>query len=312
MKNKNIQTFLIAVGLMLTLGACKKEADNIFNMFDDVSVTFHGDDPLSVTDYKEVTEGEEVVIDYTINSANKDMHAIAILKAGDNRPILTTVIPDGENKRSYSGVYKFKAEKAGKVTYRVYALNNRAVYMGDGYKSVTVDVKPNFTYVANRRVYLPDTTTRVNPSFYSINKGEVYSYTNGKVNSANIDFGVYRTMATVNGNTVYTYNMYSLSVPQSPLTVYNISDWEKRGTKFSAPQSGKTSLFNNTLVSGLALETEAKKVSINLLATTTGLALGRVVFFLTPEGKYGAIHINQITEDIEGKPFISISVKVQK
>ena len=315
MRNRNIQMFLMAIGLIILFPACKKEADNIFNMFEDVSVTYHGSHPFSVTDYKEINEGDSVYIDYTIVSQEKDMYAVALveIKNGNNRATSTIVIPDGANKRNYSGVFKLKADRAGKASYRVYALNNRAIYMGDGYKSVTIDVIPGFTFITNRRIYAPDTTTRVAPSFYSISKAETYSFTNGKANSADIDFGIWRKAAG-GTRTDYIYNLYSLSVPtpDNPLTIYDVSDWQKRATLFSAPQTGKTSLFNTTLVSGQIIETEAKKVAINLLATKTELTTGSVVFFLTQEGKYGAIHVNERTKELDGRPYISISVKMQK
>lgn len=292
-------------------------------MFDDVSVTFKGDHPFSVTDYKNVNEGDSVYIDYTITSAKEDMAAVCIKWEGQEGPILQTPIPDGINKRSYSGVYKMRATRAGEAKYRVYALNKQAVYIGDGYKSVTINVKADYTYVANRKVYVPDSTLKDRPCYYSIKLGQSYSYLNGKDVSADLDFGLYRTPATVgdaNATAGYWYHIYSLSASPLFFNINDISTWTKRATLFSG-QLNESSTFNSNsltganMLSSISIGQVAGAKTINLKETPRtsagSIKIGSVVYFKTPEGKFGAIHFKQITGDYDGKVFALISVKVQ-
>lgn len=318
MKIKRFKIAYVLVALALSLGACKKEAPNIYNMFNDVSVSFKGDHPFSVVDYKQVNDGDSVYIDFTINSAKDDMSAVCIRREGQETPVLQIPIPDGADKRSYSGVYKLKATRAGENKYRVYALNKQAQYIGDGYKFVVFNVAPGFTLIANRRVYLPDTTAKVQPCYYSVKLGQSFSYQNGKDVSADIDFGVYRTqdLTGTNSNATggYFYHLYSLSANPLFFNINDVSTWTKRTTLFSN-QLSETNIFNNNLTSSSAIETTALTKTINLTETArapgNAIRPGSVVYFKTPEGKYGAIHFKQITADLQGKVFCSINVKVQ-
>ncbi|WP_026903126.1 hypothetical protein [Pedobacter glucosidilyticus] len=304
---RSLKIFGVIAGVIISLSSCEKESENIFNMFTDVTVTFKGDHPFSVTDYKEVNDGDSVYIDYTVTSAKQDMYQINVLEVGSAVPFLRIPITDETKRRSFSGVVKLRANvKSGKTSYRVWPVDRRGVYMGDGYKQVTIDVKPNFNHISNRRVYLPDTVAKVLPCYFSIKTGNTYSYTTGEASSADIDFGIFRTSSTTP-----VINLYSLSANPLPFAPYNISTWTKRATLFSAPVNGHANTFNNTLRTGTIVETEARRRTINLRATTTGLVAGSAVYFLTPENKYGCILVNAVSTDIEGKPFINISVKVQ-
>ena len=141
MKIKNIKKlFLAGLGIIL-LGSCAKKSDNIFNMFDDVTVTYNNRSPLAVTDYKLVNDGDSVYVDYTINSAAEDMYSITVERsAGAQSGIERTItrITDDSRRRSYSDVIKLKMNRDGQTSYRVYALNQKGTYIGDGYKKVTI------------------------------------------------------------------------------------------------------------------------------------------------------------------------------
>lgn len=323
MKIKNIQKILLAVLSVVLLAACKKESDNIFNMFDDVTVTYNASSPLSVTDYKLVNDGDEVWIDFTIKSAAEDMYTVVLEKSvGATSPDRSTTFTPGDDaRRSYSNVVKLKMTRDGKNSYRVYALNKKGTFIGDGYKTVTIEVNASYKVFVNRRIYLPDTAGKVLPSFFSLSDATTYSYTDGKANSAKIDFGIYRkpntgTAAEVQTNP-WVYNLYSISTPTSPLTVYDVSTWDKRATKFAAPQTSQATIFVNNISSGSTIETLAKARNPNLTMTTattygTGLFAGSSIAFLTPEGKYGIMLINVVTSDFDKRPFIDVSVKMQK
>ncbi|RDC58552.1 hypothetical protein DU508_00680 [Pedobacter chinensis] len=322
MKTKNIQKlFLIALSALL-FASCKKESENIFTMFTDVTVTYNNSDPRCVTDYKVVNDKDEVWIDFTINSASEDMYSYTVEKSSGTQTPERTIftINDPTKRRSFSNILKLIMNRDGKTTYRIYALNQKGIFIGDGKKSVTIDVNPSYMIYANRNIYLPDSVGKSLPSFFSLNDASGFSYTSAASNSAKIDFGIYRKLATNSTPTAisYTYNLYSPSVATNPLTVYDISAWTpKRTTKFSAPITGQNTAFLTGAVSGSTIETLAKARTINLDATAgttlaNGLNDGSAVFFLTPEGKYGMMYINIVTSDYQKKPYINVSVKIQR
>lgn len=319
MKIKNIlRLFLVAVSGFL-LASCKKESENIFNMFEDVSVTFNNSDPRCVVDYKLVNDNDEVWLDYTINSENQDMYAVIVERTTGTGFSRQTFTPTDAERKSYSNIFKYVLQRDGKTSFRIYAMNQKGVYIGDGYKKVVVEGNPSFKVFANRRIFLPDTVAKTLPSFFSLNDAASFSYNDGKANSAKIDFGIYRKMYTNSnsGAIEYAVNLYSISTPTSPLTVYDVSSWDpKRTTKFSAPVTNQGTPFVNSAVSGSTIETLAKARTINLNATVgataaAGLASGSAVFFLTPEGKYGMMLVNAVTADYEKRPFIDVSIKIQ-
>lgn len=315
MKFNKINMLLTITATAFLLSSCKKDSENIFNMFSDVSVTFHGDHPLSVTDYKMVNDGDSVYIDYTITSSKEDMYSVVVEKVDNrvSRPV--TNITDDSKRRSFSDVVKLKVNRDGKTSYRVYALNEKGYFIGDGGKTIVIDAAPSYNQTANRKLYLPDTATKVNPCYYSISQGKTYSYNEGATNSSNIDFGVYRNMITSTSGGVttitYDYYLYTLIANPNPLTVYDISSWNKKAVYFGSTSTNQTNNFKTLLVSSQIIETEAKKKTFNLTKSSAKLATGNLIYFLTTEGKYGCVHINAITKDINGKPYVDISVKVQ-
>ncbi|WP_345954295.1 hypothetical protein [Mucilaginibacter sp. PAMB04168] len=294
-------------------------------MFDDVTVTFNNRSPLAVTDYKLVNDGDSVYVDYTINSAAQDMYSITVERsAGSQNGIERTVInvTDNARRRSYSDVLKLKMQRDGKTSYRIYAMNQKGTYIGDGYKKVTIEVNPSYMIYANRNIYLPDTAAKVLPAYFSLSDATSYSYTNGQANSAKIDFGIWRrpnpsTTPQDVATNPYVYNLYSISAPTNPFPLYDVSAWTKRATKFSAPQTSQTNTFLYNAVSASTIDALAKArnpglTAINATNFATGLSPGCTICFLTPEGKYGIMLVNAITSDYERRPYINVSVKIQR
>jgi hypothetical protein len=323
MKIRHIQKTFLTVMSIVLLASCKKESENIFNMFDDVTVTYNASSPMAVTEYKLVNDGDEVWIDFTINSAAEDMYTVVLEKSigGTSPDRGTTFILTDNQRRAYSNVVKLKMARDGKNSYRVYALNKKGYFIGDGYKKVTIEQNPSYAITLNKKIYLPDTVEKVRPAFFSISEATAYSYTDGKANSAKIDFGIYRkpSVGTVTEVTTnpWVYNLYSISTPISPLTVYDVSTWEKRTTKFAAPQTGQATNFANNITSGSTIETLAKARNPNLTLTSAtaylnGLAPGNTVAFLTPEGKYGVMLINSVYADIDRRLLMDVSYKMQR
>lgn len=291
-------------------------------MFDDVSVTFHGDHPFSVTEYKQVNDGDSVYIDYTITSAKEDMYSIGVERVAGASSSTSperniTPITEDSQRRSYSGVIKLKMERDGKTSYRIYALNNKNTYIGDGYKKVTIEVNPSYSYVHNRRVYLPDSLGE-RASFFSIKQDKAFNVAEGKANAADIDFGIWRRPDPNPARAgQFIYNLYSVNHSPNPFPVYNTSDWEKRDTKFSTIRNGSANIFLYTLVSNSRIMSNAIAAKTDQTATSgttsqNGLVAGSLVYFLTPEGKYGGIYVNAINNDFDGKLYMSISIKMQK
>ncbi|MET1057914.1 MAG: hypothetical protein ABWY16_21550 [Pedobacter sp.] len=322
MKTKNIQKLLLIVFTVLCFTGCKKDSENIFTMFTEVTVTYNNSDPRCVTDYKSVNEKEEVWIDFTINSASEDMYSYTVEKSASNQTPERTVftITNPAQRRSFSNIIKLVMDRDGKTSYRIYALNQKGIFIGDGKKSVTIDVNPSYMIYANRNIYLPDTVAKSLPSFFSLSDASGFNYTEAGSNSAKIDFGIYRRLASNSTPAAVSYviNLYSPGVPVNPLAVYDISAWTpKRTTRFSAPVTGQATAFLTGAISGSTIETLARARTINLSATVatvaaSGLAAGSAVFFLTPEGKYGMMYINAATSDYQGRPYINVSVKVQR
>jgi hypothetical protein len=319
MKIKNILKSFLALSCIVILGSCAKEADNIFNMFEDVTVEFKNSDPRCVVDHKVITDNSEVWIDFTINSGKEDMYSVVVEKSVNAGLERTTYTLTDAQRRSFSNVFKTTIQRDGSVSYRVFALNSKGIYMGDGYKKVTVEQTSSYNIMANKVIYFPDTVAKVLPAFFSLRDGTSYSYTNAAANSANIDFGIYRTLyKDAQGNTKFSANLYNPTVATA-FPTYNISAWTtKRATKFSAPStSNAANIFNNLCVSSSTIESQARAKTINLNATTgnadnNGVSSGTLIFFLTPENKYGVMLVNQVTADYGKLPLVSVSVKIQK
>jgi len=306
------------VGLLflatLVFSACKKDTENIFNMFDDLTVTYTANSPYAVTEYKDVNVGDSVYIEYNIESANEDMYVACVFETSAAIP---TKIPlNDSQRRKYSGVFKLKMDnRVGKITYRVWALDKAGIYLGDGYKSVTLNVLPDYKYFASREVFIPDSVGKTSNSYISLTSGELFSYANGKENTSKIDLGLYRSILTGSSSTAangYIYGVYALDASPLPFTAYDISSWtNKRATLVAAPKTGQLSAFTN-LRTGAQIGSAGKSAKPTLKAITTGLISGSLFYFLTPEGKYGAIYVNSVSSNNSSRGvFLNIDVKIQ-
>ena len=315
MKTIFIKVLSIIVMVPLLFSSCKKEGENIFNMFD-VTVDFHSTMPNSVTDYLAVNPQEVVYIDYTINSPTKDMYQVCVFENGSAIPFLKIPLTESQ-RRSYSGVVKLTmSNKVGKSTYRVWALDNRGVYMGDGYKSVTVDVAADYTFWAGRKLYvygfakadLNFDIYKSEKSYYSVTTGETFSYNEGAANADKIDFGLSLSYdATKLGDDRFVVSCYALSA--NPLTTfYPVNTWTDKGTLFSAPQTNQSAAW-------LALRTGAQIIAAAkgkkpALKIVSGLKSGSLFYFLTKKGEYGAIYVNYFNF-INGSTNMGIDVKIK-
>nr|WP_294903587.1 hypothetical protein [uncultured Lacibacter sp.] len=316
--NNRLLIFLLMFGLTGAL-SCKKEVPSIFNMFD-VTLDLNKNSPYSVVENQTVEEGDSLYFDFTIKSPTKDMYQVAIFQVGSALPFLRINLSKDE-RRSYTGVLKTAANangtpnfKDGANTFRIWAYDQQGVYLGDGYKTITVNVTPKYVHIPNRIVYFPDVDSANGSanSYLSLMDGKTYNYQTGAASSASIDLAIFRNITVSGGVTSYGLRLYSLSASPLPYNAFNISSWTKRVTKFAAPHTNQATQFvRSQLTSGAAIKAYAVGRNPNQTSITSNIAINSVIAFVTPEGKYGAILINNI-ENNGPKPFIDVSIKYEK
>ena len=171
MKIQHTTKALLPVLLLVFFASCKKEAPSILDMFK-VQLTFNQSQPYAVDENGdiEITSKDSVLIDYTIESPDKDMYMICLYRNGANSPAQKIPITDNGKRRTYSGTFKFLAKDlgAGLSSYRIWSLDKDGVYLGDGYKTITINVLSDLKYFANRKLFEADTTGKVHPCYLSI------------------------------------------------------------------------------------------------------------------------------------------------
>ncbi len=307
MKKKYLFLFL----LLGTLLSCKREGDNIFNLFEDVSVTLHQEDERNIGTYKDVAVGDSIFVDFTISSAAKDMHQVWIFYNGAGAAALRIPLSETE-KRSFRYVYKIKADKVGLSSFRIMAVDKEGVFMGDGYKSVTYNVQSDYAHLNNRILYMPDSVAQRSACFISLMEGKTYTYAEAKANPEKIDFGLYRTYTVgSNGTITYSYNLYSLSLNTIPFKAFDFTDLAGKGraTYFSGIQNNQATAFLNTLTSGSTIQSNAiSRKTTNL--SLNDLKVGSMFYFKTPDEKYGVVIVNALS-GFDNNRYLNISIKRQ-
>lgn len=310
MKIRNTTIASVSVLLLGIFASCKKTAPTAMNMYN-VKLTFESKTfPMNENGEVEITSKDSVTIDYTLESPDEDMYTVTLNKTGTNT-LTKTAITDNGKRRVYSGSFKFLAKDlgAGITSYRIFPLNKEGVYLGDGYKKITIHVLSDLKYYSNIKVYMAD-TTKNEPCYLSAGYDgpTLYNYTSGAANSAKIDFGFYCTI-TENPRKVHPF-MYSLSANPLPFAPYDISSWPtKRVTLFSAPVSGSTGTWITRFNTGPKIEAEAKAATINQTSSPE-LKPGNFVFFKTPEGKYGVLLVINQYDDYLKRPYLWVSYKM--
>lgn len=309
----------LLAGATLFLNACKKEGASIFNMFEGVKVTLNKTGATDVGEYQLVNDGDAVTFNATLES-DQDMYGISILEVGTATPI-TKVVLDNSQRRSATIVYPFKANvRTGSTAYRIYATDKLGVYMGDGHKVITIDVKNNFDLNPEQHVDLADSAvvdagaTLATPptitytarpaakSFYSLDNVKAYNYADAQANSAKVDFGIYaKTTASKNATTgivTVTYNFYAYSptfVASTflPFSGFDFSSWTKRDTRMV-----NTSQNSATFV-GLKTGTQVITAAVAAKPTATSAEIkgGNTFYILTPDGRYAAVYVDKIGYD---------------
>jgi hypothetical protein len=305
----------------LLLNACKKEGDSIFNMFEGVTIDVYTTNPEDVSDTntKIVNDGDNVSFNYSITS-DQDMYGVSILEVGTNTPVRKIVLNDSQ-RRNFSEVYKFVANnRTGVTSYRIYPTDKIGVYMGDGHKVFTIEVRNNFDLNAEQHVDLADSavsdggpllsspvtityTARPNAkSFYSLDNIQSYNYADAKANADKIDFGIWAKLnATKNTTTGIITNtwQYFAYVPTSvatnylPFTTFDFSTWTKRATKLATTTQNLAAF--TALKTGTQIITAGK--AANIIQTSVEIKAATTFYVLTPDGRYAAIYVDKIGFD---------------
>jgi hypothetical protein len=310
--------YIMAVGALVALGyGCEKKVDPIDDF--GVTVEFNSSNPKSLTEDIELNPKDSIYIDFTLTS-EKEMAYVEIQKNGVR--IDTFAVSGG--KSSFSAIKGYRVDSlAGDYSYRVLARNNRAEFLGDGGKLLTVTVKPDFIFWSYRIMAVPDTIERVNKCYYSISTGEAFNYNEAATRSASIDFGYYYDTTTAtpitNPITKLGHTFYALNAPQTQINFYDISTWTKNATVFKMmPNSGSLAVnFVSGLTSAGAINTLIKGnmtsgtvTKINKIVATSP---NNVIGFKTAAGKYGAILFRYANQGSDAKnTVIEVDVKVQK
>ena len=299
---------LLLFGLLFS---CKREGDNIFNLFEDVKVTLHQENEFDIGTYKDVAVGDSIYVDFTISSASKDMHQVWIFYNGAGAAALKIPLAEGE-KRSFRYLYKIKADKVGLSTFRIMAVDSEGVFMGDGYTSVTYNVVSDYVHLNNRVLYMPDSAAQSSACFIDLMEGKTYTYAEAKAHPEKIDLGMYRTYKVeANGAITYSYNIYSLQANPIPFNAFDFTDLAGKGraTYFSSIQTNQATTFLNTLTSGAVIQSNAiSRKTTNL--SLNDLKVGSMFYFKTAEEKYGVVIVNALS-GFDNNRYLNISIKHQ-
>lgn len=300
--------------LSLFLSACEKKVEDVGSF--DVTVEYRSSGAKFIVGDVTLNPKDSIYFDFTISSPVEDMSYIEIQKNGVR---IDTFRLNNGNRRSFSKVKGYRVDSAaGSYTYRVLARNDRAIFMGDGGKMITVTVTPDFKFWSYRILQVPDSINKTNKTYYSSNDGKVYSYTEGGANSASIDFGYYwdtTGRGTASASDDLKHTIYSLSAAQPQLGYYDISSWTKNVTLLKKMPSSVN--FVSQLTSSGAIQTliggnmtSGTSSKVTTVSTTAG---SNVIGFKTAGGKFGAILVRYVNGDSPNKETqIEVDVKVQK
>ncbi len=293
--------FTLATAAIFTLG-CEKKVAPIDNF--GVSVNFNAGNPKNLTGSIAINPKDSIILDFTIASSTEEMAVIEIQKNGAR---IDTFNVSGANKMTFSGIKRYMSDSiAGDYTYRVFARNNKGVFIGDGNKSIKVTINPDYLFWSFKTMAVPDSVVKSNKSFFASSTGEELSFLQGAAKSAQIDFGYFFDTTTVGAP---KHTIYALGA--NKFAPHNLTTWTRNATVFKKVSSPAFS----TLTSGGSLRSAGiLNLTSGTTTSATALAPGNLVYFRTAAGKFGCIQINFINDfgAIQSQSYISIDVKVQK
>jgi hypothetical protein len=304
MKTKNI--ILSAVlGLIIVVFGCKKIDIPNSNK---VTVTFANPGANYVTENITVSPNAVIKFNFTITSES-EMETVFIIKN------LTEISKEAvvTNKTSFTSDKTFAADAApGVYTYRFLAKDKAGVYMGERKLTITVTNDNDYNFYTVKKLLVPDTTAKVNPTYYSLSTNEAFSYTIGATKSNLIDFGYFwdptltGSPAVPKGHTIYALNLTPIP---APLSIYDISTFTKNATLLKVITSPTfANLNSSTLLQSTGVSQLASGTSTSIIQ-----AVGKTILFKTVAGKYGALQISYGNQENPNKStFVVFDIKIQK
>ncbi|MEI6950044.1 hypothetical protein V9K67_22855 [Paraflavisolibacter sp. H34] len=295
----------------LLLGSCTKNAEPISY---GVSINYKNSSAKALTGDVTLNPKDTIYLDFDITSASEDIKFLEIQK---NNTRIDTMNIDPSKPRSFSGFKKYVTDSIpGQYTYRIFARNAENVFIGDGSKTLTVTIQPDFIYYTLRQLNVPDTVAKVKESYFSTTTGQTYSYTTGAGQSNLIDFGYFFDTTNLSSSTGPKNTIYALTA--NPFQPYDLSSWTKNATIMKKVTSGSITpgayTFDRLNSAGALRAAGLSNLASGTSNKITQLAAGNIILFKTAAGKYGAININYVDGATQnGMPrFVNIDVKIEK
>jgi hypothetical protein len=347
MKQFNIK-WIAFVACLTILGSCKKEVPTVWDGFT-TKIEFQFDNgKLPVDGQVTISGSDSLIINYTLENPDQDIYGVAINKAGDDGATNTILATPA---RKVTGTYKFYARNlgAGQTTYRIWAIDRKSIYMGDGGKKITINVADNFVYYTNRYMYLMDNDKKME-CFAGLSldaEGKIWNFADAKANAARVDFyfGFVRIDTVVKvpvdpavpagaqKDSAVTYFPWALLSPDfNPVIAYNdMSTWSVRkrtlfaNGKVGPEPNASAALFKTrySTTDTLVAIGAKKTYDQNWIRLTSwdewakGLVelskqSNKFIHLKTAEGKYGVIFVNIVKFDPAlRRTYFNVSWKLQ-
>lgn len=289
------------LGIFALTYSCKKIDIPISNQ---ISVSLSSKGASYLTNDITLAPATPISFSWTINSPTS-FEFVYIQRNGTE--IFKAQVPPST---TYSGDNSFVADAApGVYTYRFLARDKAGTYLGE--KIIVVTITSDFNYFTQKTLFVPDTTAKTNPTYYSTTTNEMFSYSGVGAKSNLIDFGYFYDPTLVsnvaNGHTIYALN---ISPVPSALEMNDLSSFTKNATllkRITSPTFANITSSTSLQTAGDANLGSGTSTSINKLVA------GNLVLFKTAAGKYGIIQVNYVSQDNASKgTFMSIDVKMQK
>lgn len=308
MKKNNSILFFLTLVLAAGFTSCIKKVDPVSYS---LQVSLKSSGTNFVTTDVTVNPKDSVFFDFSVSSVS-DMKYISIEKNGT--PVSKDTLTGSANRRTFSAVKKFAADSAtGVYTYRILARDSAGVFLGD--KNIVVTVSSDFVYYTVRNLFVPDSTAKTSPCYFSTADGKTYSYTTGAANSANIDFGYFYDTTNVTPTTNNPrHTIYALNA--STFAPYDLTSWTKNATifkKITTPTFANITSKGILRTTGITNLASGATTKITSAGTANGNLTGVVIIFKTAAGKYGAMNINYTNQNSAAAgTYINIDVKIEK
>ncbi len=309
---KHIIILCASVMLVSMLTSCVKKIDALLDTSNTATVTFVKSGPKFLTADATVNPKDSIQFNFTISSPS-NMKYISIVKNGITSDIVKDTIKSNGNHHYFTAIKKLVADSIpGSYYFKVVARDTLGIYLGSS-DPIIVTVTPDFNYYTNLRLYVPDTTAKINKTYFNLTTPMSYSYSDITAATSNqIDIGYFFDPTILSGTTPKGHTVYALNISPLPsaISMYDISTFTKNATQLKLITTPTWANIN----SGLLLKAQGVAAFKTTSATSiNSLAAGSVILFKTVGGKYGAM---QVTYLGGGSPYkstyINFEVKIQK